>query len=186
MWVTARVAAKKKTINARLRSGLCVAWLLSLVGCSAGLETEPLVEFSTELGVDGTRPSAVSRQLRSGTYLVEVLSVEPRSAVALIRVARFPTFDAGGRPLLTFFEADRERAHVATTSTPFPIAADPMGDSRSWGAGRQWADRLHLPIHRRYPPLRDAQLLIVESRRVGETRTALSATDVPVQMSKQQ
>ncbi len=72
MWVTARVAAKKKTINARLRSGLCVAWLLSLVGCSAGLETEPLVEFSTELRVDGTRPSAVSRQLRSGTYLVEV------------------------------------------------------------------------------------------------------------------
>jgi len=131
-------------------------------------------------------PLRAGAAFRGGTYLVEVLGVEPRSAVALLRVARFPTFGDGGQPLLTFFEADRERAHVATTSAPYPIAAGPMGDNRSWGEGRHWADRLHLPIHRRYPPLREPQLLIVESRRVGESRTALSATNVPVQLSKPQ
>ena len=69
MWVTTRIAAKKKNANARLRLGLCVGWMLSLVGCTAGLETEPLVEFSTEVRIDGTRPSSLTRQLRAGTVI---------------------------------------------------------------------------------------------------------------------
>jgi CHAT domain-containing protein len=71
MWVTTRILGKQKNKNAWLRSGLCVLWMFSLAACTAGLETEPLVEFSTELRV-GARPQSLSRQLRAGTYVVEV------------------------------------------------------------------------------------------------------------------
>ena len=87
-------------------------------------------------------------------------------------------------PGLTFFAADRTRAHVVTTSTPYPLAADAMGDNRSWGAGRQWVDRVHLPMQRGDQPLEQPQLLIVESRSVGETRTVLAARDVPVAVAR--
>jgi hypothetical protein len=132
----------------------------------------------------GAIPLRAGSAFRGDRYLVEVLAIEPRRAVALLRVARFPTLDSSDRPLLTFFESDRARAHVATTSTPYPLAGDGMGDSSSWGAGRQWVDRLHLPIHRRSPPPEDPQLLIVESRSSGETRTTLAARDVPVGVAR--
>jgi CHAT domain-containing protein/tetratricopeptide (TPR) repeat protein len=37
-----------------------------------GLETEPLVEYSTEINVQGTNPQTLTRQLREGVYLIEI------------------------------------------------------------------------------------------------------------------
>jgi len=50
----------------------CVAWALWLSACSGGFQTEPLVEYSTELIVQGTSPQSLVRQLRAGIYVVEV------------------------------------------------------------------------------------------------------------------
>lgn len=50
---------------------VCAAVLL-LCACSDGLETEPLVEFSTEIKVQGDAPHSLVRQLGAGVYLVEV------------------------------------------------------------------------------------------------------------------
>ncbi len=73
MCVRASVAAKKKNPHLRLLlPGVCAIWVLCLSACTASLETEPLVEYSTELRVDGVRPQSFSRQLREGTYLVEI------------------------------------------------------------------------------------------------------------------
>jgi CHAT domain-containing protein/tetratricopeptide (TPR) repeat protein len=44
----------------------------ALAACMGGLETDPLVEFSTEIVVQGEKPQIVARQLRAGTYLVEI------------------------------------------------------------------------------------------------------------------
>jgi CHAT domain-containing protein/tetratricopeptide (TPR) repeat protein len=72
MCVRGSVADKKKNAHSRLLSSLCAIWVLCLSACTASLETEPLVEFSTELRVDGTRDQSFSRQLREGTYVVEI------------------------------------------------------------------------------------------------------------------
>jgi len=82
MWVTARILGMKKDKNVWLRSGLCVVWMFSLASCTAGLETEPLVEFSTELRV-GAKPQSLSRQLRAGTYVVEVRERDIDLSVAI-------------------------------------------------------------------------------------------------------
>jgi hypothetical protein len=50
----------------------CIAWLLALAACSGGFQTEPLVEYSTELIIRGASPQSLVRQLRSGIYVVEV------------------------------------------------------------------------------------------------------------------
>jgi CHAT domain-containing protein/tetratricopeptide (TPR) repeat protein len=47
-------------------------WVICLSACSGGFETEPLVEFSTEVNVQGDAPQSLIRQLRAGVYLVEV------------------------------------------------------------------------------------------------------------------
>lgn len=38
----------------------------------SGLETEPLVEYSTEINVQGAKPQTLTRQLREGVYLLEI------------------------------------------------------------------------------------------------------------------
>jgi CHAT domain-containing protein len=43
-----------------------------VAACGARFETEPLVEYSTELLVQGDRSQSFARRLRAGTYLVEV------------------------------------------------------------------------------------------------------------------
>ncbi len=40
--------------------------------CGGVFEPQPLVEFSTELLVQGDKPQSIARRLRAGTYLVEV------------------------------------------------------------------------------------------------------------------
>jgi CHAT domain-containing protein/tetratricopeptide (TPR) repeat protein len=72
MCLRASVAADKKNTHRWLLSSLCAVWVLCVSACTPGFETEPLVEFSTELRVDGTRPQSITRQLRAGTYLVEI------------------------------------------------------------------------------------------------------------------
>ena len=49
-----------------------VTLLATLSACSRGFDSEPLVEFSTEVVVQGAKPHSVSRHLPAGTYLLEV------------------------------------------------------------------------------------------------------------------
>jgi CHAT domain-containing protein/tetratricopeptide (TPR) repeat protein len=37
-----------------------------------GFDSEPLVEYSTEINIEGNRPQSVTRQLRAGVYLLEI------------------------------------------------------------------------------------------------------------------
>src|SRR5688572_13239919 len=65
-------AAHKKNPGIRRPGLIGAAWLILLSGCMGGLETEPLVEYSTEINVQGTKPQILTRQLREGVYLVEI------------------------------------------------------------------------------------------------------------------
>jgi CHAT domain-containing protein/tetratricopeptide (TPR) repeat protein len=66
-------AAKHKEISgARLLQAFFVVWALCLTACTGGFSTEPLVEYSTELNIQGTKPLSFVRQLRAGMYVVEV------------------------------------------------------------------------------------------------------------------
>lgn len=72
MGVRTGVPATTKNTRSRLLSSLCAIWVICLSACTGGFETEPLVEFSTELRVDGAKSQSFIRQLRAGTYLVEI------------------------------------------------------------------------------------------------------------------
>jgi CHAT domain-containing protein/tetratricopeptide (TPR) repeat protein len=72
MSVRTRVAATGIYSHRRLLPGLCAVWVLWLSACTGSFEAEPLVEYSTELRVDGARPQSLNRQLRAGAYLVEI------------------------------------------------------------------------------------------------------------------
>ena len=72
MCASTGVEAKHKNSNIRLFRALSLAWVLCLSACSGGFETEPLVEFSTELNVQGTKPQSLTRHLRAGVYVIEV------------------------------------------------------------------------------------------------------------------
>ena len=56
----------------RLLQSICTVWVLCLSGCTGGFDTEPLVEYSTELNIEGSKSQSVTRQLRAGVYLLEV------------------------------------------------------------------------------------------------------------------
>jgi hypothetical protein len=45
---------------------------MSLCSCSDGYDTEPLVEYSTDVVVTGSRPHTLSRLLDVGVYLLEI------------------------------------------------------------------------------------------------------------------
>lgn len=55
-----------------LLKSVFTGWVLFLSACSGDFETSPLVEFSTEVVISGTRPALVTRQLEPGVYLLEV------------------------------------------------------------------------------------------------------------------
>ena len=65
-------AAYKKNPGIRRYTFIGAAWFVLLSGCGGGLESEPLVEYSTEINVQGSRPQTLSRQLRAGVYLLEI------------------------------------------------------------------------------------------------------------------
>jgi CHAT domain-containing protein/tetratricopeptide (TPR) repeat protein len=54
-----------------LKSIASLAALAALAACSQ-FDTEPLVEFSTEVVIQGDKPNSISRQLPAGTYLIEI------------------------------------------------------------------------------------------------------------------
>src|SRR3954465_12179207 len=51
---------------------LSTAWVTALCSCSAGFETEPLVEYSTDVVVNCSLPQTLTRQLGAGAYLLEI------------------------------------------------------------------------------------------------------------------
>jgi CHAT domain-containing protein len=57
--------------GSRVRA-FALACALVVASCGGVFEPQPLVEFSTELLVQGDRPQSFARTLRAGTYLVEV------------------------------------------------------------------------------------------------------------------
>jgi tetratricopeptide (TPR) repeat protein len=61
---------------------LGTAWVTTLCSCSAGFETDPLVEYSTDVVVNG-RPQTITRQLGGGVYLIEIRErdIELRASV---------------------------------------------------------------------------------------------------------
>ena len=72
-------AGATRTPKERLRtlfqgvcSGLVLCFSAFLSACSGGFETDPLVEYSTEVVVAGSRPPSVTRQLDAGVYLLEI------------------------------------------------------------------------------------------------------------------
>ena len=65
-------AAYNKNSVARRSRFFGAVWLVFLSGCMNGLETEPLVEYSTEINVQGARPQTLTRQLSEGVYLLEI------------------------------------------------------------------------------------------------------------------
>ena len=124
---------------------------------------------------------------RTDRYLVEIVAHDPQHAMVFLRVARFPRLIAGTEPQISFFEADAERHHVASLSAAFrqqrPLEFGREG--QDWAQGDTWSGRFKLLIQRVGPAPIDPRLLIVESRGLGEARTTLSATDVPVHEAKQ-
>jgi CHAT domain-containing protein/tetratricopeptide (TPR) repeat protein len=71
------VAVKNKKNNkrvpiTRLLHAIYAVLVLCVSACSGRFETEPLVEFSTEVKIQGSKPQSLSRQLRAGVYVIEV------------------------------------------------------------------------------------------------------------------
>jgi CHAT domain-containing protein/tetratricopeptide (TPR) repeat protein len=62
----------KKKLQDRLLQIFICGWLAALSGCGGRFETEPLVEYSTEINIQGDAPQTLARPLRAGVYVVEV------------------------------------------------------------------------------------------------------------------
>lgn len=58
--------------SARLLPGFYIVLALCLSACTGRFATEPLVEYSTELNIQGAKPLSFVRQLRPGIYVIEV------------------------------------------------------------------------------------------------------------------
>jgi hypothetical protein len=133
----------------------------------------------------GQLPMRPGVAFRPDRHLVEIVGVDLRGATVLLRVARFPSLTFGTEPQLSFFEADAARHQVSRVSMAFRQGVlELRNDGQDWAQGVKWSGRFKLLIQRRGPGPSDPQLLIVESRRIGEARTRLSATDVPVHEAK--
>lgn len=63
---------EKKAPSVRFLQFWVVGRAFVLSSCSGGYESNPLVEFSTEINLEGDAPGIISRQLRAGVYLVEI------------------------------------------------------------------------------------------------------------------
>ena len=129
------------------------------------------------------RPGAAFRTDRD---LVEIVALDPQRSMVFLRAARFPSLTSGTEPHVTFFEADAARHRVSRLSGAFHQGTLELENGgQDWAQGLKWSGRFKLLIQRLGPGPVDPRLLIVESRRIGEARTMLSATDVPVHEAKQ-
>jgi CHAT domain-containing protein len=116
----------KKNPVARLLQALCAFPVFGLFACTGGFEAEPLVEYSTELNVQGSKPQTLSRQLRAGVYVVEI-----RERDIDLRVA----IDAGGVHTQLADAYLRHGLHRAVVSLERPAAMRislSSVDQRTW------------------------------------------------------
>ncbi len=121
------LAAKYQKTPGNRRIGiLSAAWLFLLSGCMGGFETEPLVEYSTDVTVQGATPQTLTRQLRAGVYLFEIRErdIDLRATVAAGEV-RTELGDA-------FLRHGVHRTVVSLeTTSPVTITLNSI-DQRSW------------------------------------------------------
>jgi hypothetical protein len=119
-------------------------------------------------------------------YLVEIVAARalPRSD-ALLRISRFPTLSPASRPRLSFFHADPARTQVSPSPSPYvsPSARPAATPVREWAQGRRWAGRYQLMLFGGVSGP-DRRLLIVESRRAGETQARIVAAGAPISRAR--
>lgn len=119
-------AAYKKNSGIRRTRFFGAAWLICLSGCMSGLDTEPLVEYSTEVNVQGAKPQTLTRQLREGVYLLEI---RERDIDLRVKV------DAGGQQTELGDAFLRHGVHrlVVSLDAPAPVklTLDSI-DQRTW------------------------------------------------------
>jgi len=123
------VTATSKKSNFGPFLGLAAIWVLVLAGCSGGFEPDPLVEYSTEVRVDGAKPLSFSRPLRAGTYLVEI-----RERDIDLRIG----IDAGDRHTELADAYQRHGLHRTVVSLAQPASVRitlASVDQRSWRGG---------------------------------------------------
>jgi CHAT domain-containing protein len=65
-------ASLKTTLRNFALSLFCICSMPWLCSCSAAYESEPLVEYSTDVVVTDTRPRSLTRELEPGVFLVEI------------------------------------------------------------------------------------------------------------------
>jgi CHAT domain-containing protein/tetratricopeptide (TPR) repeat protein len=112
MSVRDRVAIYLEMLSrSRILQIVCVGWIVSVSACSNGARQDPVVEFSTEVGVSSDKQISVSRSLQAGTYLVEVHESEIDVQVAI---------DAGGIHALLGDDVPRHGALYKVVSLAAP------------------------------------------------------------------
>jgi hypothetical protein len=114
-------------------------------------------------------------------YLVEIVAARAIPASdAVLRISRFPALSRASLPRLSFFHADAARTRVAESPSPYVSSLRPAATPvREWVQGRRWSGRYQLMLFGGGPEA-DRRLLIVESRRAGESRAHIVASGAPV------
>jgi CHAT domain-containing protein/tetratricopeptide (TPR) repeat protein len=122
----AGVKNAQERILRRLGKNALIASFFCLSACTGGFDREPLLEYSTDVVVAGTRAPSVARQLEAGVYLVEV-----RERDIDLRVS----IDAGIRHIELADAQLRHGLHRAVVSLEAParirVTLDSV-DQRSW------------------------------------------------------
>jgi hypothetical protein len=125
--------------------------------------------------------------LRTGRYLLEMLSVERYAAamtLAHVRFTRFPSMAPVAVPQLDLFQADQAGGAPRWVSTPWPISTYNAGTTvDNWSRGRTWVGRFTVPLDQRGPLGPGAELMVLESVDMGTSRTAFTAANVPVTLA---
>jgi CHAT domain-containing protein/tetratricopeptide (TPR) repeat protein len=124
------------TVYQQFLRWLLLGGLTLLASCSRDFDSEPLVEFSTELVVQGSKPNSVSRQLPAGTYLIEI---RERDIDLNARI------DAGPRRIELADAYLRHGVHRTVVSLE---AASPVRISLTSAEHRDWRGRAAIRILR--------------------------------------
>ena len=114
---------------------------------------------------------------------VELLGVESRPPIVLLRYTAFPTL-APRRSTIHLLVADRTRAVIATSSPGWlgpegPLAA--MATPADRFVGRNWAGRFHVLFQNTGPFAPDDRVYVVESRDEGRVYVPLAVDGLTLQ-----
>ena len=155
----------------------------TLRGASVSIDADVEVRFERHrlAGVIPLRPGS---SLRVGHRVIEILEVEPRHSLLLVRYTQFPSFDAAGESQLSVFVSDAARTRVSATKPEWRWDTAPMAaltSKRDWVSGRSWVWRFHVVVSDTKVFGPDLQLHVVEARAAGSTRMPFHAAGVPVQ-----